>query len=57
VARLVTNAGLPVERVAEHSTVNSRWLLIGRHGRRDVEAALTKLAATHRIDAVPIRRM
>jgi homoserine dehydrogenase len=57
VARLVTNAGLPVERVAEHATLNSRWLLIGPHGRRDVEAALTKLAATHRIDAVPIRRM
>lgn len=56
-ARLVTNSGLPVERVAEHSTVNSRWLLIGPQGRRDVDAALTRLAGTHRIAAAAFRRM
>lgn len=57
VARLVTDSGVPVERVAEHSTVNSRWLLIGPQGRRDVDAALTRLAATHRIDAAAFRRI
>jgi hypothetical protein len=57
VARLATSAGLPVERAAEHSTPNSRWLLIGPQGRRDVDAALARLAATHRIDAVAIRRI
>lgn len=57
VARLVTDSGLPVERVAEHSTVNSRWLLIGPQGRPDVDAALTRLAGTHRIDAVAFRRI
>lgn len=57
VARLASDSGLPVERVAEHSTVNSRWLLIGPQGRRDVDAALTRLAATHRIDAVAFRRI
>jgi len=57
VARLVTDSGLPVERVAEHSTPNTRWLLIGSQGRRDLDAALTRLAATHRIDAVAFRRI
>jgi hypothetical protein len=57
VARLVTSSGLPVERVAEHATVNSRWLLIGPRGRRDVDAALTRLTGTHRIDAVAFRRI
>lgn len=57
VARLITGVGLPVERVAEHATVNSRWLLIGPQGRRDVDAALTSLAGAHRIDAVAFRRM
>jgi homoserine dehydrogenase len=57
VARLVTNSGLPVERVAEHATLNSRWLLIGPQGRRDVNAALTRLAGTHRIEAAAFRRI
>ena len=57
VARLVTSAGLPVERAAEHSTPNARWLLTGPQGRRDVDAALARLAATHRIDAVAVRRI
>ena len=55
VARLVTGSGLPVERVADHATANSRWLLIGPQGRRDVDAALTRLAGTHRIDAVAVQ--
>ena len=57
VARLVTNSGLPVERVVEHSTTSSRWLLIGPQSRRDVDAAVTRLAGTHRIDAVAFRRI
>jgi homoserine dehydrogenase len=56
VARLVTNSGLPVERVVDHSTTNSRWLLIGPQSRRDVDAALARLAGTHRIDTVAFRR-
>jgi homoserine dehydrogenase len=57
VTRLVADSGLPVERVAEYSTVNSRWLLIGPHGRRDVDAAVTRLAGTHRLDAAAFRRI
>ena len=57
VVRLAADAGLPVERVAEYATANSRWLLIGPQGRRDVAAALAGLAATHRIDAVAFRRI
>lgn len=57
VARLAADSGLPVERVAEYATPNSRWLLIGPQARRDVDAALARLAATHRIDAVAFRRI
>lgn len=57
VAALVTAAGLPVERVADHATRDSRWLFIGPRGHRDVDAALAKLSATHRIDAAAFRRI
>jgi hypothetical protein len=57
VARLVTDVGLNVEHVAGYATADSRWLLIGPQGRRDVDAGLTRLAATHRIDAVSFRRI
>ena len=58
VAALVAAAGLPVERVADHATANSRWLFIGPQGRRDVDAAIAKLSNTHRIDARrPFRRI
>lgn len=57
VASLVAAAGLPVERVADYATTNSRWLFIGAHGRREVEAALLKLSNTHRIDAAAFRRL
>jgi homoserine dehydrogenase len=56
VARLVSDSGLPVERVTEHSTPDTRWLLIGPQGRRDVDAALNKLTLQHRIEAVALRR-
>ena len=57
VASLVAGAGLPVERVADHATGNSRWLFIGPQGRRDVDAAIEKLSNTHRIDAAAFRRL
>lgn len=57
VASIVAVAGLPVERVVDHAGANSRWLLIGPQGRRDVDAAIEKLSNTHRIDAAAFRRI
>lgn len=57
IAGLVSTAGLPVERVADHATENSRWLFIHAQSRRDVDAAIAKLAATHRIEAAAFRRL
>lgn len=57
VASLVTAAGLPVERVADHCTTDSRWLFIGPQGRRDIDAAIAKLSNTHRIEAAAFRRI
>jgi homoserine dehydrogenase len=57
VASLVTAAGLPVERVADYATTDSRWLFIGPQGRRDIDAAIAKLSNTHRIDAAAFRRI
>jgi homoserine dehydrogenase len=56
-ARLVSAIGLPVERVAEHATNDSRWLLIGAQSRRDIDGAIATLAATHRVDAAAFRRL
>jgi hypothetical protein len=57
ISTLVSAAGLPVERVADHATADTRWVCIGPHSRRDVDAAITKLAGTHRIDAAAFRRL
>lgn len=57
VASLATSCGLYVERVADFSTKDSRWLLIGPHDRRDVEAALATLEARHRIKTLAVRRL
>jgi hypothetical protein len=54
--RLVAAAGLHVERAADYAGLASRWFLIGAHSRRDVDAALSKLASTHRIEAAAFRR-
>jgi homoserine dehydrogenase len=57
VASLVAAAGLPVERVADHVTHNSRWLFIRPQGRRAIDAAIATLSTTHRIDAAAFRRI
>jgi homoserine dehydrogenase len=56
VATIAASAGLPVERVADHASEHSRWLFIGPQGRRDVDAAIAKLATTHRIETAAVRR-
>jgi homoserine dehydrogenase len=57
VATLVAAAGLPVERVADHATTNSRWLFIAPRSRHDVDAAIAKLSNTHRIEAAAFRKL
>jgi homoserine dehydrogenase len=57
IAALVSSAGLHVERVADFSTADSRWLCVGPHGRRDLDAALARLETTHRIHSAAIRRI
>ena len=57
IARLVAAAGLPVERVADYATDDSRWLLVGPKSRRDIESAIAALSNTHRIDAAAFRRL
>ena len=57
ISAVVADAGLPVERVLDHVSGHSRWLLIGPQGREDVERAIQALAATHRIDAAAFRRV
>ena len=57
VAGIVAAAGLPVDRVADYSTANSRWLFIGPQGRRDLDAAIERLSNTHRIAAAAFRRI
>lgn len=57
VAAIVAAAGLPVDRVADYSTADSRWLFIGAHGRRDLDAAIEKLSNTHRIETAAFRRL
>jgi hypothetical protein len=57
VATLAASSGLQVERVAEYSTPTTRWIAVGPRSRRDLEAALTTLESTHRIQAAAIRRL
>jgi homoserine dehydrogenase len=56
-AALVSNVSLPVESMADYATTNSRWILIGPQGRRDIDAGIARLAGTHRIDAAAFRRL
>lgn len=57
VSSLVYHAGLRVEQVLDHADDHSRWLSIGLEGRRAVDAAMARLAATHRIEAAAFRRV
>lgn len=54
---LVTACGLHVERVADFSAADSRWICVGPHGRRDLDAALARLESTHRIHSAAFRRI
>ena len=57
VTALVGAAGVRVEHVAGHATANSRWIFLGPHSRRDLDAAIETLSNTHRLDAVAFRRI
>ena len=57
IASLVGASGVPVQRVADYATDNSRWLFIGPQSRRDVDTSITRLANTHRIEAAAFRRV
>lgn len=57
VSALVAASGLEVERAADFSTADSRWLFVGPHRRRDLDAALARLTDTHRIHTAAIRRV
>ena len=56
-ATLGRSCGLQVERVAEYATATSRWILVGPHSRRDLDTALNRLEATHRIHTAAFRRI
>jgi hypothetical protein len=56
-ASAVSAAGLPVERVADHATGNSRWMFVGPQSLRDVDAAIDRLSNTHRIESAAFRRL
>lgn len=56
-ASAVSAAGLPVERVADHTTGNSRWMFVGPQSLRDVDAAIDRLSNTHRIESAAFRRL
>jgi homoserine dehydrogenase len=50
-------AGLRAARVSSHTSHNSRWLFVGPHSRREVDAAIERLAQTHRVTAVAFRQL
>jgi homoserine dehydrogenase len=54
---LVGSAGLHVDGVCHHAGEHSRWLIVGPHSRRDLDAALARLASTHRIQSTAFRRI
>jgi homoserine dehydrogenase len=57
VSALAGSCGIHVDRVAEFSTDDSRWLFVGTHGRRELDAALARLENTHRVQTAAIRRL
>lgn len=54
---VAASAGLYVDAVCEHASENSRWLIVGPHGRRDLDTALATLETTHRIKSFAFRRV
>ncbi|HJU42869.1 MAG TPA: homoserine dehydrogenase [Vicinamibacterales bacterium] len=56
-AAVAASAGLYVDGVCDHASDHSRWLIVGPHGRRDLDAALSKLETTHRIQSLAFRRI
>jgi homoserine dehydrogenase len=56
-APLVASSGLYVDGVCDHASEHSRWLIVGPHGRRDLDAALARLETTHRIQSAAFRRI
>ena len=56
-AAVVASAGLYVDGVCDYAGEHSRWLIAGPHGRRDLDAALSRLETTHRIQSVAFRRI
>lgn len=50
-------AGLRSARVSAHASTNSRWLFVGPHSRREVDAAIEQLAYTHRVSAFAFRNL
>jgi homoserine dehydrogenase len=57
IASLATACGFHVEKVAEYAATRSRWICAGPQSCRDLEAAITRLDATHRIAATAFRRI
>ena len=56
-AAVVASAGLYVDGVCDYASEHSRWLIAGPHGRRDLDAALSRLETTHRIQSAAFRRI
>jgi homoserine dehydrogenase len=54
---VVASAGLYVDAVCDYAGEHSRWLIVGPHGRRDLDTALATLETTHRITSLAFRRV
>ncbi|HET9703278.1 MAG TPA: hypothetical protein VFP85_04535, partial [Vicinamibacterales bacterium] len=50
-------AGLRGARICGHSSTDSRWLFVGPHSRREIDAAIGQLAQTHRVIAAAFRNL
>jgi homoserine dehydrogenase len=55
VAAAVAGAGLRDARVSTYASHTARWLFVGPHSRREIDAAIDQLAHTHRVTAVAFR--
>ena len=57
VLSLAQACGFHVERGADFVRGTSRWIFVGPHRRRDLDAALARLETTHRIHGAAFRRI